>query len=129
VSLVRFGIHHQATQLQLTFDGPIIPSTDATNVSNYRVVVPNRYGSFTGPGVSYVAVNWAVYDQTDNTVTLTTARPLNVHKLFELQVKLPCNNGNIVTIEFGGKKSLGGYINPHAGNAVVKVANGKVVKG
>lgn len=129
VSLVRYGIHKQPTQLQLTFDGPIIPTSDATDTSNYRVVVPNKYGSFTGPGVTYVAVTWAMYNQATNTVTLTTARPLNVHHLFQLQVKLPCNNGNIVTIEFGGKKSLTGFTNPHAGNVFVPVANGKVVRG
>jgi hypothetical protein len=128
VKLVRFGIHHQPTQLQLTFDGPIIPASDASNPANYLVIVPNKSGSFTGPGVSYVVVKSAVYNPANNTVTLTTARQLNVHHLFQLQVNLPCNNGNIVTIQFGGKQSLGGFTNPHAGNVFVPVAKGKVVK-
>lgn len=128
VSLVRYGIHHQPTQLQLTFDGPIIPASEASDPANYTVVVPNSQGSFTGPGISYVAVKSAVYDEANNTVTLVTARRLNFHKLFQLKIDLPSNNGNIITIEFGGPKSLGGFTNPHAGNVFVPVVDGKPVK-
>lgn len=127
VNLVRFGIHHQPTQLQLTLSGPLDPA-DASNPANYKVVVPNRYGSFTGPGVTYVPVTSAVYDPAGNTVTLTTARQLNVHHLFQLQVNLPCNNGNSIVIEFGGRNSLGGFTNPHRGNQFVPVAHGRVVR-
>ena len=127
VKLVRFGIHHQATQLELTFTGPITPASDASNPANYTVIVPNKHGSFTGPGVTHVAVKSAVYDQANNTVLLTTARRLNVHYLFELEVNLPCYNGKPVIILFGGKKSLGGFTNPHAGNVFVPVSNGKIV--
>lgn len=108
VSLVRFGIHHQPTQLQLTFDGPVDP-VDAENIDNYRVLIPNRYGHFTGPGVTYSPIWSAVYNPADNTVLLTTARRLNVHHQFQLEVNLPCNNGNAITIQFGGKRSLGGF--------------------
>jgi hypothetical protein len=128
VKLVRFGIHHQQTQLQLTFTGPIVPASDASNPANYKVIVPNKYGSFTGPGVTHVPVTSAVYNQANNTVTLTTARRLNVHHLFELEVNLPCYNGKPVIIEFGGKRSLGGFTNPHAGNVFVPVANGNIVR-
>lgn len=127
VNLVRYGIHQQPTQLQLFFNGPVNVA-DAQNTANYSVTVPNRSGSFTGPGVTHVAVTSAVYNATTNSVILTTARRLNVHYQFQLDVKLPCNNGNTVVIQFGGKNSLGGFTNPHKGNVFVPVANGHVVR-
>ncbi|MFO0954379.1 MAG: choice-of-anchor E domain-containing protein [Isosphaeraceae bacterium] len=126
VSLVRFGIHQQPTLLQLTFDGPLDPA-QASNPNYYRIAVPNKNGSFTGPGVTYVPIASAKYDAATNTVLLTTARRLNVHYMFQLQIFLPCNNGNVITIQFGGKRSLGGFVNPHKGNAFVPVRNGKVI--
>jgi hypothetical protein len=125
VKLVRFGIHHQPTTLQLFFE----PATTADVVANpafYTVVKPNHAGSFTGPGVKTIPVTSATFDAATNSVLLTTAKRLNVHHLFQLQVNLPCNNGNIVVIEFGGKKSLGGFFNPHT-HRFVPVSNGKVV--
>ena len=113
VSLVRYGIHHQQTQLQLTFNGYVDP-VQANNPYNYRVIVPNRQGSFTGPGVTYVAIANATFDPASNSVTLLPARRLNVHYQFQLQVKLPVNNGNIIVLDFGGKQSLGGF-NNHQG--------------
>ncbi|MFO0911006.1 MAG: choice-of-anchor E domain-containing protein [Isosphaeraceae bacterium] len=125
--LVRFGIHHQPTRLQVTFDGPL-DETQANNPSYYRIIVPNSSGSFTGPGVTYIAVTSAVYNPRTFTVTLTTARPLNVHKLYQLEISLPCTNGDNIIIQFGGKKSLGGYTNPHANNRFVSVVNGRIVR-
>jgi hypothetical protein len=108
VNLVRFGIHHQPTQLQLTFSGPLNPA-DATNTANYTIIAPNAHGSFTGPGIRVIPVIGAAYDANNNTVTLTTAVQLNVHHLFQLRITLPCNNNIPIVIEFGGKKSLGGF--------------------
>jgi len=114
VRLVRFGVHHQPTRLQLTFDGPIVPASEASNPANYWVIIPNHRGSFTGPGVRRVNVTSAVYDEANNTVTLTTAQRIYVHHLVRLAVNLPCNDGNIVYIEFGGRNSLGGINVPTA---------------
>jgi hypothetical protein len=127
VSLVRFGIHHQPTQLQLTFSAPV-NTTDLANTANYTVVVPNKSGSFTGPGVTYVPIVKAIPNATGTMVTLITGRQLNVHQLFQLQIKLPCNNGNTVVLEFGSKQSLGGFFNPHSQKNVT-VVKGKTVKG
>jgi hypothetical protein len=125
VKLVRFGIHHQPTQLQLTFAGPVNP-TDLANTANYLVKVPNSNGSFTGPGVTFVPIVLASPSADGTTVTLVTARQLNVHHHYQLLIKLPCNNGNTVVVTFGGKASLGGFLNPHTGQFVT-VVNGKVV--
>lgn len=124
VSLVRYGIHHQATQLQVTFQNPIDP-TQAATPSYYTVLTPNRFGQFTGPGVAMIPITSAVYDATTNAVTLTPARRLNFHKLFQLQIKLPANNGNTIVIEFGGPKSVAGFHDPRTG-AFVPVNNGRI---
>src|SRR5262249_10768716 len=126
---VRFGIHHQPTTLQLFFSGPFdLATTDPTNTSFYKVIVPNKHGSFTGPGVTTIPISKAVYDPATNSVTLTTAKRLNVHHLFQLAVTLPCNNGNTVIVEFGGKQSLGGFQNPHHKNQFIPVVNGRIVR-
>lgn len=124
--LVRFGIHHQPTQLQLSFGGPLNPA-DASNPAFYQVVAPNRSGSFTGPGTRIIPVTSAVYNPSNSTVTLTTAQQLNVHHLFQLQVKVPCNNGNTSVVEFGSKASLGGYY--FHGRHFLRGANGRFVLG
>lgn len=124
--LVRFGIHHQPTQLQLTFGGPL-NATDAANTAYYTVLSPNKYGSFTGPGVTKIPVTSAIYDPNKFTVTLTTATRLNVHHLFQLVINLPCTNGNPTVIEFGSKTSLGGFY--FHGQHFIRGANGKFVRG
>lgn len=107
--LVRFGIHHQPTRLVVTFGGPLPDVADATDPANYVIVARNARGTFTGPGTRTIPVTSAVYDPNTNSVTLTPARPLNVHQQFQLRITLPCNNGNPIVIQFGGKKSLGGF--------------------
>lgn len=128
-NLVRFGIHHQPTQLQLTFGGTLDP-TDASNAANYVILAPNAHGSFVGPGVRVIPVASAGYatnpDGVTSTVTLTVANQLNVHHLFQLRVTLACNNGNPINIEFGGKKSLGGFY--YHGQHYI-VVNGKAIPG
>lgn len=115
--LVRFGIHMQPTQLQLTFAGPLDPA-QASNPAYYHVIAPNAAGSFTGQGTTIIPVTSAVYDAVNHTVTLTTAKRLNVHHLYQLVVNLPCANGNPTVIEFGSKMSLGGFTNPHTGSFI-----------
>jgi hypothetical protein len=124
--IVRFGIHHQPTQLQLTFAGPLNP-TDASNPAFYKVLQPNKHGSFTGPGVKTIRVVSAVYDPNTFTVTLTTATQLNVHQLFQLVISLPGTNGKPVVIEFGSTSSLGGFF--FHGQHFIRGANGKFVLG
>lgn len=129
-SLVRFGIHHQPTQLQLTYAGQI-DATDAQKLSNYWVIKPNADGSFTGPGVTYIpisAVTYA-YDAATNTtvITLTTARQLNVHYKFELAINLACYGGTPNIVPFGTIKSLGGFW--YHGTHFVRGADGRFIPG
>ncbi len=123
--IVRFGIHHQPTRIQITFDGPVPDPAQASDPAFYTITAPNAQGSFTGPGTTTVPVSSAVYDATNHTVLLTTAKQLNVHYLFQLGVNLPCYNGNPTLIEFGSKMSLGGFTN-HVGQ-FVPVVGGEAV--
>lgn len=123
--LLRFGIHQQPTQLYVTFGGPI-NATDANNPSYYKIVAPNKAGSFTGPGTSTIAVTSATYNPNTFTVKLITAKQLNVHQLFQLVISLPCTRGNPTVILFGGKNSLGGFTS-HQGT-LVTVSHGKIVR-
>ncbi len=120
--LVRYGIHHQPTTIVLTFGGPLDPA-QASNPAFYTIVAPNANGSFTGKGTKTIPVSSAVYNPANDTVTLTTSKQLNVHLLFQLEINLPCSNGNPTVIEFGSKMSLGGFTNPHNG-AFIPVING-----
>ncbi|MFO0892961.1 MAG: choice-of-anchor E domain-containing protein, partial [Isosphaeraceae bacterium] len=104
VRLVRFGIHHQPTQLEVTFDGPV-NEADAENVDNYRILLPNRHGRYSGPGVTYSTIESAEYNPATNSVLLQTTRRLNVHHQFQLEINYPCYDGNPLLIQFGGKRS------------------------
>lgn len=116
-SLVRYGVHHQPTQLVLTFIGPVNP-TMANNPNNYYVTTSN--------GV-HVKIKSATFDPATNAVTLIPVHQLNVHYHYDLTVMLPCSNGcNTVVVPFGGKQSLGGFTN-HQGQ-FVPVVNGHPVR-
>ena len=123
--VLRFGIHQQPTQLYVTFGGPI-SATDATNTSFYKIIVPNKFGSFTGPGTTTIPVTAASYNPNTFTVKLTTATQLNVHRIYQLVITLPCTNGNPTVIQIGGKNSLGGFTGKTGG--LVTVSHGKIVR-
>jgi hypothetical protein len=101
--LVRFGVHHQQTQLVVSFTGTVDP-TLANNPANYSVVAS------TGARIPIVS---ATFDSTTNSVTLIPARRLNVHYRFVLDLTLPCPGGTQVSVPFGGKASLGGFTGEH----------------
>ena len=115
--LVRFGVHHQQTQLVLSFIGTVDP-TQANTPGNYSVVTPQ------GQRIPIVS---ATFDATTNSVTLVPARRLNAHYHFTLSVKLPCNNGTEITVPFGGKATLGGFTN-EAHNHFFKFVNGHAIR-
>jgi hypothetical protein len=73
---VRTGIHAEPTSLVLTFNELLDPSS-AQNLSNYRLVGPNRRP---------VPIASAVYNAINNTVTLSPASRLNVHWNYALTV-------------------------------------------
>jgi hypothetical protein len=112
IKVTRFGIHEQPTVLKVQFSGTVVPS-EASNPANYLIVLPNKKGSFTGAGVTFIAVSQATFDATTNTATLLAQHSFNFHNLAELQVTLPSNNGTVLTTVFGGLKDLGGFQDPH----------------
>jgi hypothetical protein len=115
----RIGIHHQPTQLVVTFDGAVDP-TKAADPANYTVIT--RSGK-------KIPIKSATYDPATNSVTLIPVVRLNVHHNFRLLVVLPCPNevtGETVVIPFGGKGSLIGFTNHHG--QFVPVKNGRLVR-
>jgi hypothetical protein len=113
----RLGVHHQRTQLIVTFDGPV-DATKAENPHNYSVLTPSG---------TKIPIKSATYNPTTNAVTLIPAEHLNVHRRFRLSVVLPCPNSQppeTVVIPFGGKRSLIGFHN-HRGE-LVSVKNGRI---
>jgi hypothetical protein len=115
----RIGIHHQPTQLVVTFDGAVDP-TKAADPANYTVIT--RSGKV-------IPIKSATYDPATNSVTLIPAVRLNVHHHFQLSVVLPCPNevtGETVVIPFGGKESLIGFFNHHG--QFVPVKNDRIAR-
>jgi hypothetical protein len=113
------GLHHQPTQIVVTFDGPVDPSK-AADPANYTVITQSG---------RLIPIKTATYDPTTNAVTLVPALHLNVHHHFRLSVVLPCPNGvngGTVIIPFGGKESLIGFMNHHG--HFVSVKNGRIVR-
>lgn len=124
-SIARYGIHHQPTQILLTFAGPVSDVSSVENPIYYTINTQAPNGSFTGPGSKTVPVISAVYNATNHTVLLTTAKQLNVHYLDQLTVNLPCDNGKPTVIVFGSKYSLAGFTN-HIGQ-FVPVSGGEAI--
>ena len=93
VSLVRFGFHAQPTSLVLTFSSAL-NATQAQNVNNYQIVILGRAEEESGRALVHIRA--AVYDPDTFTVTLDTARRLDLHKLYRLTVselRLVCRGG------------------------------------
>jgi hypothetical protein len=113
----RIGVHHQQTQLVVTFDGPV-DTTKVDNPANYTVLAASG---------KKIAIKSATFDPATNAVTLVPERRLNVHYHFKLSVVIPCANEQTpetVIIPFGGKESLIGFHN-HRGEFVT-VKDGRV---
>jgi hypothetical protein len=76
VNVKRFGIHMQPTELVLSFNDGLDP-TSAQNLSNYKIV---------GPAGHAVRIGSAVFDDATNTVTLHPTRRINLHHTYRLTV-------------------------------------------
>jgi hypothetical protein len=76
VSLQRFGIHRMPTTLVLHFSEALNPAL-AQNVKEYHLV---------GPLGQTVPIAEAIYDATNETVTLHLGRRINFHRRFKLTV-------------------------------------------
>jgi hypothetical protein len=113
----RIGLHHQRTQLIVTFEGPVDPAK-AGNPNNYTVI--------TSTGEK-VPITSATFNPATNSVTLIPARRLNVHLHYRLSLVLPCpneTNPETEIIPFGSRKSLIGFEDHHG--QFVSVQNGRI---
>jgi hypothetical protein len=87
VSLQRFGFHAMPTKLVLTFSSALDPAR-AMNVAEYQVValLRGRKGRLrVGPSVPVVQASYTAGALT-SMVTLSLAKRLNVHNLYQLAV-------------------------------------------
>ncbi len=87
----RLGFHRQPTQISVSFNEPLGP-TFATSLASYHIIATGPDGRFGTHDDRSIAIKSAVYDATTNTVTLTPARRLNLHRRYELIV-----NGSTAT--------------------------------
>jgi cyclophilin family peptidyl-prolyl cis-trans isomerase len=103
LNLVEYGTNskQKIDQQELIFSGPLKPALAKSKLA-YRLIIPNRKGSYTGRGTTTIAIKKVVYDQTDWTVTLTPARPFAPSKKVALIV---AGNG-----KHGLKDIFGHYI-------------------
>ena len=102
INVQRFGIHHQPTQIVVTFNGPLTPA-EAENVNNYHLFTRGPDGKFSHE----VPITSAVYDPATNSVTLTAAHQINVHHFSEIAVTNPCPGGPPFVGVLNRKFSLG----------------------
>jgi hypothetical protein len=117
VGIGRIGVHHQRTELIVTYDGAV-DVTKAEDPADYTVI--------TRSGMK-IPIKSATFNPATNSVTLIPAQRLNVHLRYLLAQMLPCPNeqtGETVVTPFGGKRSLIGFHN-HRGE-FVSVKNGRI---
>ncbi len=79
-NLQRYGYHTQPTLFVLTFDQPLNP-TAAQDLSNYQIVPMTSAG--TG---APIPLSSAVYNASNNTVTLLTVSPVYLYGSYQLTV-------------------------------------------
>ena len=80
VNVQRFGVHLQPTLIVLTFDTPLNPAS-AQDVSHYRL-----FGPLDSKRAVEIPIISASYNPVTQTVTLHTARRLDVHHPYRLTV-------------------------------------------
>jgi hypothetical protein len=97
VSVQRFGFHAMPTTLVLTFNEALDPAS-AQDVKNYQILAPGGHP---------IAVNQAVYDASSQSVTLSPAHRLNLHRRYRLTV---------IGTGPGGVKVVSGNLLDGAGN-------------
>jgi hypothetical protein len=113
----RIGVHHQRTELVVTFSGVVDPAK-ADNPANYSVI--SRSGNT-------IPIKSASFNPATNAVTLIPVHWLNVHYQYKLSLVIPCANEpnpQTVVIPFGSKFDLIGFHNKRG--EFVSVQNGRV---
>jgi len=77
--------HHMVTQITIAFSGPV-NATEAMTLSEYRLVKAGKKGSFTAKNAKPIALDSAVYDAADDTVTLTPSKAFALTMPVELVI-------------------------------------------
>jgi hypothetical protein len=108
VNVQRIGVHHQPTQIVVTFNGPLT-AAQAENISNYHLFTLGRDGRFSRED----RIVSAVYNPATNSVTLTAALHTNIHHLAEITVTNPCPGGPNFAGILNRKFSLGPIVGHH----------------
>ena len=91
----------QSNQVTIDFGGGL-NAAEANNVSFYRLVMPDKHGSFSGKKVKLVRLKSAIYNAVLDQVTLVPKKPFKLKKPVELQIPggLHDSSGRIID---GGK--------------------------
>ena len=117
VSVVRYGVHRERTQLIVTFSGPVDPVA-ASNASNYQLVRRGPNGQYTPTPQTIVPIQQVVYNPNTNTATIVPVRSIPIHQHVQLTVKAAifhCADETDFTTVLGGKSSIGGFIYHNSG--------------
>jgi hypothetical protein len=127
VSVVRYGVHREHTQIIVTYSGKVDPAL-ASNASNYQLVRRGANGQFTPTRATIVPIKEVVFNPNTNTATIVPVRSINVHQRVQLTVKSPvfnCPDDMDYKTVLGGKSGLGGFVYHHSGR-FFSVHNGKL---
>jgi hypothetical protein len=81
----RFGFHTQSTQIVLTVDS-VFDVSRADDPTNFTIIAPGPDGRFHTHDDLTIRIKSAKYDATRNSVTLTPARRLDLHRRYQLVV-------------------------------------------
>jgi len=85
----RYGYHHQATSIVISFNDAL-EAASAETLSNYSLVGPaNKHGKGGHP----ISIGAAVYNAASNTLTLSLTQPWNLHQRWTLTINGTGPNG------------------------------------
>lgn len=126
VSVVRYGVHRERTQLIVTFSGQVDPAA-ASNASNYQLVRRGANGQFTPNPRSVIPIQRVVYNAASQTATIIPAKSFSFRDRVQLTIKgaVLGAGANDYTTVLGGRSSLGGFVYHHTGRFFA-VSNGKL---
>jgi hypothetical protein len=98
-----FGIHHQTSQVVLTFSGPLDPAK-VQNPANYKLIGLGKDEVFGTKDDYVIPIMAVVYDGVKHTATIYPAEHLNIHYHYVLAVNVPgtpCHSGVSDVTVFG----------------------------
>ncbi|MDR3636951.1 MAG: choice-of-anchor E domain-containing protein [Isosphaeraceae bacterium] len=126
VSVVRYGVHREQTQLIVTFSGNVDP-VQASNASNYQLLRRGANGQYSPTTASTIPIKQVIYNAETNTATIIPAHSFSFRTSVQLTIKGAVfgSGGKDYSTVFGGKSSVGGFIYHNSGR-FFSVQNGKL---